>query len=47
MARPRVSEVASGVYVVVMGRWALSSNVYLIRSGRGRWLTRAVGTRER
>ena len=33
MAKPRVSEVASGVYAVVMGRGALSSNVYLIRFG--------------
>jgi hypothetical protein len=33
MANPRVSEFVSDVYVVVTGRGALSTNVYLIRSG--------------
>jgi hypothetical protein len=33
MARPRVLEVAGDVYVVTIGRGALSTNVYLIRSG--------------
>jgi glyoxylase-like metal-dependent hydrolase (beta-lactamase superfamily II) len=33
MAKPRVSEVARDVYLVTIGRGALSSNVYLIRSG--------------
>src|SRR5512132_616026 len=33
MRKPRVSEIASNVYVVKMGRGLLSSNVYLVRSG--------------
>src|SRR5512132_274838 len=33
MRKPRVSEIASNVYVVTMGRGSLSSNVYLVRSG--------------
>jgi deazaflavin-dependent oxidoreductase (nitroreductase family) len=35
MAKPAVLEVAGDVYVVKIGRGALSSNVYLIRSGLG------------
>ena len=33
MAKPRVSEVVRDVYIVTIGRGALSTNVYLIRSG--------------
>ena len=33
MAKPRVSKCASDVYAVVIGRGALSTNVYLVRSG--------------
>jgi glyoxylase-like metal-dependent hydrolase (beta-lactamase superfamily II) len=33
MAKPRASEVVSDVYVVVIGRGTLSTNVYLIRDG--------------
>jgi glyoxylase-like metal-dependent hydrolase (beta-lactamase superfamily II) len=33
MAKPRVSEVVRGVYALTIGRGALSTNVYLIRSG--------------
>ena len=32
MAKPAVSEVAGDVHVVTIGRGALSTNVYLIRS---------------
>ena len=44
MAKPRVSEVASGVYAVVMGRGALSFKVYLIRS-RPSWALVDAGCR--
>jgi glyoxylase-like metal-dependent hydrolase (beta-lactamase superfamily II) len=33
MAKPRVSEAARNVYALTIGRGALSTNVYLIRSG--------------
>ena len=33
MAKPRVSEVVRDVYIVTIGRGALSTNVYQIRSG--------------
>jgi glyoxylase-like metal-dependent hydrolase (beta-lactamase superfamily II) len=33
MAKPRVSEAACDVYALTIGRGALSTNVYLIRSG--------------
>jgi hypothetical protein len=36
MAKPRVSEVVRDVYMVTIGRAALSTNVYLIRS-RSSW----------
>jgi glyoxylase-like metal-dependent hydrolase (beta-lactamase superfamily II) len=36
MAKPRVSEVVRDVYIVTIGRTALSTNVYLIRS-RSSW----------
>jgi glyoxylase-like metal-dependent hydrolase (beta-lactamase superfamily II) len=33
MPKPRVSEVVRDVYAVTIGRGAVSTNVYLIRSG--------------